>query len=217
MTPPNHTSDAELLRLTLAGDEAAFTTLFRRRQGGVYRFALHMGGSEALAEDVVQESFIVLIRDGRNFDPSRGSVAAYLYGIARNHVLRAFERERALVPLAEGGEVEEAAAPDLVAADDPLGDLTRGEMIEKLRQAVVALPAHYREVVVLCELHELSYAEAAAALGCAVGTVRSRLHRARAMLAAKLRDERRRAEAREGGAEAGEGGPKALRTARCFA
>lgn len=217
MTPPNNTSDAELLRLSLAGDEAAFTTLFRRRQGGVYRFALHMGGSEALAEDVVQESFIVLIRDGRNFDPSRGSVAAYLYGIARNHVLRAFERERALVPLAEGGGGEEAAAPDLVAADDPLGDLTRGEMLEKLRQAVVALPAHYREVVVLCELHELSYAEAAAALGCAVGTVRSRLHRARAMLAAKLRDEQRRAEAREGGAEAGGGGPKALRTARCFA
>ncbi|HEV3468961.1 MAG TPA: sigma-70 family RNA polymerase sigma factor [Pyrinomonadaceae bacterium] len=218
MTPPNNTSDAELLRLSLAGDEAAFTTLFRRRQGGVYRFALHMGGSEALAEDVVQESFIVLIRDGRNFDPSRGSVAAYLYGIARNHVLRAFERERALVPLAEGGGGEEAAAPDLVAADDPLGDLTRGEMLEKLRQAVVALPAHYREVVVLCELHELSYAEAAAALGCAVGTVRSRLHRARAMLAAKLRDERQRAEAaRGGGAEAGGGGPKALRTARCFA
>jgi RNA polymerase sigma-70 factor (ECF subfamily) len=220
MTPPNHTSDAELLRLTLAGDEAAFTALFRRRQGGVYRFALHMSGSEALAEDVVQEVFLVLVRDGRNFDPARGSVAAYLYGIARNHVLRAFERERALVPLPAGdGEGEGPAAPDLVAADDPLGDLTRGEMIEKLRQAVLALPAHYREVVVLCELHELSYAEAAAALDCAVGTVRSRLHRARAMLAAKLRDGRRREEAaREGGAEAAGGEtPQALRTARCFA
>jgi len=219
MTPPNTTSDAELLRLTLAGDEAAFTALFRRRQGGVYRFALHMSGSEALAEDVVQEAFIVLMRDGHNFDPSRGSVAAYLYGIARNHVLRAFERERTLVPLAaEEGEGE--TCPDLVASDDPLGDLTRGEMIERLRQAVLALPAHYREVVALCELQELSYAEAAAALDCAVGTVRSRLHRARAMLAAKLRERRTREEAAApaGGAEA-QGGepPPGLRTARCFA
>jgi RNA polymerase sigma-70 factor (ECF subfamily) len=219
MTPPNTTSDAELLRLTLAGDESAFTALFRRRQTGVYRFALHMSGSEALAEDVVQESFIVLMRDGHNFDPARGSVAAYLYGIARNHVLRAFERERALVPLDADGAGEEAVFPDLVAADDPLGDLTRGEMIEKLRQAVLALPAHYREVVALCELQELSYVEAAAALDCAVGTVRSRLHRARAMLAAKLRERRRREEAaREGGAGATGGeSPQTLRTARCFA
>lgn len=220
MTPPETTSDAELLRLTLAGDEAAFTSLFRRRQGGVYRFALHMSGSEAVAEDVVQEVFIVLMRDGRNFDPSRGSVAAYLYGIARNHVLRVFERERALVPLAaENGEGGDAPRADLVSADDPLGDLTRGEMIEKLRQAVLALPEHYREVVVLCELQELSYAEAAAALDCAVGTVRSRLHRARAMLSAKLRERRSREEAaREGGAAAPNGEtPQALRTARCFA
>src|SRR5919112_628372 len=153
MTPPNTTSDAELLRLTLAGDEQAFTALFRRRQAGVYRFALHMSGSEALAEDVVQEAFIVLMRDGRNFDPSRGSVAAYLYGIARNHVLRAFERERSLVPLdAGGGDSDEATHANLVAHFDPLGDLTRAESVEKLRQAVLALPAHYREVVVLCEL-----------------------------------------------------------------
>jgi RNA polymerase sigma-70 factor, ECF subfamily len=220
MTPPHTTSDAELLRLTLAGDESAFTALFRRRQAGVYRFALHMSGSEALAEDVVQESFMVLMRDGRNFDPSRGSVAAYLYGIARNHVLRAFERERALVPLgAEGGEGEESVFPDLVSADDPLGDLTRGEMIEKLRQAVLALPAHYREVVALCELQELSYAEAAAALDCAVGTVRSRLHRARAMLAAKLRERRSREEAALGGGAGATNDepPQTLRTARCFA
>ena len=220
MSPPEILSDAELLRRMLAGDESAFTALFRRRQAGVYRFALHMSGSEALAEDVVQEAFIALMRDGRNFDPARGSVAAYLYGIARNHVLRAFERERALVPLASGeGEGETGTPPDLVSADDPLGDLTRGEMIENLRLAVLALPAHYREVVVLCELRELSYVEAADALGCSVGTVRSRLHRARAMLAAKLRERRRLEEAaREGGAEAAGGETqRGLRTARCFA
>jgi RNA polymerase sigma-70 factor (ECF subfamily) len=219
-------TDADLLRLMLAGDEEAFTALYRRRQGGVYRFALQMSGSEAVAEDVVQETFMVLMRDGGNFDAGRGSVSAYLYGIARNHVLRAFDRERALVRFDD--EAEEGGEPpheNLVARPDPLGDLTRAESVEKLRQAVLALPAHYREVVVLCELHEMSYVEAAEALGCAVGTVRSRLHRARAMLAEKLRgrrEESHTAAAREGGAEFEGGGGaqapgQALRTARCFA
>ncbi len=218
-------TDADLLRLMLAGDEDAFTTLYRRRQGGVYRFALQMSGSEAVAEDVVQETFMVLMRDGGNFDSGRGSVSAYLYGIARNHVLRAFDRERALVRFEdeaeEGGELPHE---NLVARPDPLGDLTRAESVEKLRQAVLALPAHYREVVVLCELHEMSYVEAAESLGCAVGTVRSRLHRARAMLAEKLRGRREESPdaAREGGAEFEGGGTasapgQALRTARCFA
>jgi RNA polymerase sigma-70 factor (ECF subfamily) len=216
-------TDAELLRLSMAGDEDAFTALYRRRQGGVYRFALQMSGSEAVADDVVQETFMVLMRDAGNFDAARGSLAAYLYGIARNHVLRAFDRERALVRFEdeteEGGDVPHE---NLVARPDPLGDLTRAESVEKLRQAVLALPAHYREVVVLCELHEMSYQEAADSLGCAVGTVRSRLHRARAMLAEKLRGGREALAAREGGAEAdGAGGAPAqghtLRTARCYA
>jgi RNA polymerase sigma-70 factor (ECF subfamily) len=220
MSASQNPSDAELLRLMLAGDEDAFTALYRRRQGGVYRFALQMSGSEALAEDVVQEVFMVLMRDGGNFDSSRGSLAAYLYGIARNHVLRAFDRERSLVRFDDDAE-ESGDAPhaNLIVHQDPLGDLTRGEMVEKLRQAVLALPAHYREVVVLCELHEMSYAEAAAALDCAVGTVRSRLHRARAMLAEKVRGrERRETEAAQAETEAGgDGAAQALRTTRCFA
>src|SRR5919202_119617 len=172
MSGSQQQSDAELLRLMLAGDEEAFTALYRRRQGGVYRFALRMSGSEAVAEDVVQETFMVLMRDAANFDPARGSLAAYLHGIARNHVLRAFDRERAHVRF-----------------DD--------ETVEQLRQAVLALPSHYREVVVLCELHEMSYVEAAAALDCAVGTVRSRLHRARAMLSEKMRGRREAAAEKE--------------------
>ena len=69
---------------------------------------------------------------------------------------------------------------------DPLGDLTRAESIEALREAVLTLPVRYREAVVLCDLQEMTYADAAAAIGCAVGTVRSRLHRGRALLAVKL-------------------------------
>ena len=67
------------------------------------------------------------------------------------------------------------------------GDLAQNERVETLRKAVLALPPAYREVVVLCDLHERDYAETASALGCAIGTVRSRLHRARALLAEKMR------------------------------
>ena len=200
-------SDAELLQLMLAGDEEAFTTLYRRRQAGVYRFALQMSGSETIAEDVTQEVFMVLMRDGHHYDPERGSLAAFLYGVARNLVLRSFQRERFFVALREEtGDGESLTDERLIAHDDPLGDLTRNEMIGRVRDAVLALPAHYREVVVLCELHEMSYAEAATMLGCAVGTVRSRLHRGRALLIEKLRV-----------SESGDAASHTLNTARCFA
>jgi RNA polymerase sigma-70 factor (ECF subfamily) len=216
-------TDAELLRLMMAGDEEAFTALYRRRQGGVYRFALQMSGSEAVADDVVQETFMVLMRDAGNFDAARGTLSAYLYGIARNHVLRVFDRERALVRFDDETEDGwDVPHENLISRPDPLGDLTRAEAVEKLMQAVLALPCHYREVVVLCDLHEMSYVEAADALGCAVGTVRSRLHRARAMLAEKMRGRRgSEASAREVEVEGGGGDGalegRALRTARCFA
>jgi RNA polymerase sigma-70 factor (ECF subfamily) len=182
-------SDGELLRLVSAGDEEAFVTLYRQRQGGVYRFALQMSGSVTIAEDVTQEVFMVLMRDSHGYDATRGSLAAYLYGIARNHVLRCLDRNRPFVPMADGEADEAAGAIDeqLVAQDDPLGELARNETIAAVRQAILALPSHYREVVALCDLHELSYNEAAEILGCAVGTVRSRLHRARALLVERLR------------------------------
>src|SRR5215510_2953169 len=207
MTQPATPSDLDLLRLMMAGDEDAFTQLYRRRQAGVYRFALQMSGSEALAEDVTQEVFIVLIREAARYDPDRGSLAAYLYGIARNHVLRRLEQDRPLVQMAESNDEPDAtASPGTIAGDNPLDDLTRNEMIDALRNSILALPAHYREVVVLCDLHEMSYVDAAKVVGCAVGTVRSRLHRARALLIEKLRagNDRSRAE--------GE-----VKPARCFA
>jgi RNA polymerase sigma-70 factor (ECF subfamily) len=190
---PEH-SDEELLRLTAAGDGDAFAALYRRRQAGIYRFALQMCGSAGIAEDVTQEVFMTLVRDSRMYDPARGTLASYLYGVARNQVLRRLEKERHFVAMTDE-TAEDGGTPlatQLVAGDDPLAELTRSELIDTVRQAVLALPVHYREVVVLCELHEMSYAEAATALGCAVGTVRSRLHRARALLVERLRETRQR-------------------------
>jgi RNA polymerase sigma-70 factor, ECF subfamily len=185
---PSHTSDQDLLKRALGGDEDSFTTLYRRRQGHVYRFALQMSGRPSLAEEVTQEVFLTVMRDAGRFDPGRGSLLAYLYGIARNHVLRCLERDRPYVQIQDEPESD---GSQWTAHEDTLGDLTRGETIESVRQAVLALPANFREVVVLCDLHEMTYVEAAAVLGCVVGTVRSRLHRARGMLLEKLKATKR--------------------------
>jgi RNA polymerase sigma-70 factor, ECF subfamily len=169
-------SDEKLLGRMLEGDEEAFTTLYRRRQGPVYRFALHMTGSTGIAEDVTQEVFLVLLENGRRFDGSRGPLLSFLYGIARNRVLSRIEKERAAEPVVE----------DYAGHEDLLEDLTRRETVEQVRRAVLSLPNAYREAVVLCDLENVSYEDAAAALECPVGTVRSRLSRGRAMLAQKL-------------------------------
>ena len=169
----------------LGGCAESFAALYDRRQAGVYRFALRMTGSEAFAEDVTQDVFLALMREGCQFDPVRGSVKSYLYGMARHRVLRRLERERAHVAIEdEGGESFDEMKS---AADDPFADLARGELVSLVRQAVLSLPAHFREVIVLCHLQEMNYAEAAEVVSCPVGTVRSRLARAREMLTGKLR------------------------------
>src|SRR5262245_44849930 len=188
MTKPMVPGDAELLRLMVAGDEQAFTTLYARYKGLGYRFALLMSGQTSVAEEVTQEVFLALLRNGRRYDPSRGSLKSYLCGAARNQVLLLLEKERPYVQLVEeSGEGEPVPIAQLISADDPLGDCARNEANRLVRQAVLALPARYREVIVLCEFQELSYAEAALALDCPVGTVNSRLHRGHALLLKKLR------------------------------
>jgi RNA polymerase sigma-70 factor (ECF subfamily) len=175
-------SDGDLLRLLSVGDEKAFLEFYRRHQGVVFRFALQMSGKTEIAEEVTQDVFVVVMNSAARYDSERGSVAAFLYGIARNFVLRALERERPYLTV-----LDDPAAAEAIAEDDTFGELVQNERIETLRRAVLALPPAYREVVVLCDLHERDYAEAASALGCAIGTVRSRLHRARALLGEKMR------------------------------
>jgi RNA polymerase sigma-70 factor (ECF subfamily) len=188
MDLPDKTSDGDLLKRMLAGDEEAFVCLYRRHQSKVYKFALQMSGSDSIAEDVTQEVFMMLMREGENYDQARGAVSAYLYGVARNFVLRKLNKESRFVTIdEETNENEIYAQEKFTSLSDPLDDLTRKEMLETLRQAILALPAHYREVVVFCDLHEMSYAEVAEVLDCAIGTVRSRLSRARTLLTEKLR------------------------------
>ena len=168
-------SDEQLWEEARKGNEHSFTLLYHARQGAIYRFALHMSGNPALAEDITQEVFLALFEKGHRYDPARGSLLAFLYGIARHRILRRLQ------DTAGDGVSEEFAADS-----DPFEDLTRREAIEAVRRAVLSLPLTYREAVVLFDLEGASYEEAAAALDCPVGTVRSRLSRGRAMLARKL-------------------------------
>ncbi|HET7219779.1 MAG TPA: RNA polymerase sigma factor [Vicinamibacterales bacterium] len=174
--------DGELLTRIARGDAESLAAFFRRHHGDVYRFALHMTASQAAADDVTQETFLAVMRDAARYEPGRATATAWLCGIARNFVRRRFERDRPFQPLDDIADDEHLVDGDA----DPLGDLRRAERVEAVRRAVLSLPIRYREAVVLCDLQELSYVDAAEALGCAVGTVRSRLHRGRALLASKL-------------------------------
>ena len=181
----NEQTDEQLLALALDGNEEAFTALYRRRQGPVYRFALRMSGSPQVAEEVTQDVFVFLLQRGRGFDPERGAVGAYLFGVARNYVRRAMEKSHSEAAMTSPAENEEEF---LVTDSDPVEGIARSQTSKAVWKAVLSLPEHYREAVVLCDLQELSYADAAAALGCAIGTIRSRLHRAHEMLVRKLQN-----------------------------
>lgn len=184
---PANLSDEGLLRRMLAGEGAAFTQLYQRWQGQVYRFALRLSGSVELAEDVTQDVFLTLMRDGGRYT-GRGSFAAYLLAMARHSTFRRLQRERRFVALETDDDDDDPSHLGACAAGtaDPLEDFSKHEMMEAVRQAVLGLPLHYREVVLLCHLHELSYAEAAEVIGCEIGTVCSRLYRARALLSKSL-------------------------------
>jgi RNA polymerase sigma-70 factor (ECF subfamily) len=172
-------SDEALIAAVAAGDREAFGALYRRRRPDVYRFALHMTGRPAAAEDVAQDVFLAVIHEARRFQAGRSGVVPWLLGIARNHARRRLA-ERRHDPLPDARD-----EPPIVA--DPGEGLDRRRRVVRLRRALGCLPVAYREAVVLCDLQELTYEEAAAAAGCAIGTVRSRLHRGRALLAKTLK------------------------------
>jgi RNA polymerase sigma-70 factor, ECF subfamily len=174
--------DDELISRIAGGDREAFGLLYRRYRNDVYRFAAHVSGSAAVADDVVQDVFVAVIEDASGYRANRSGVLPWLLGIARNHVRR-WRSQRPVQPL-PGDETP--AGRELAVRPDPLVDISMQRNTTALRRALLELPVRYRETIVLCDLQELSYVDAAHALGCAVGTVRSRLHRGRALLARRL-------------------------------
>lgn len=187
--------DAELLRRAAEGDESAFAEFYNRHNGAIYRFAVHMTGSPDSAADVTQEAFLLLVREPAAYDPARGEALPFLYGVARNFVRQVLSRDSRFVSLpqampvvaASNGHASQFTPEDPSSALDAWESLSLQESIWRLRQAILSLPTHYREVVTLCDLEGKSYSEAAGLLECPVGTVRSRLNRARDLLLQKLR------------------------------
>jgi RNA polymerase sigma-70 factor (ECF subfamily) len=178
--------DDVLLRRAAKGDDDAFTLVYRRHQAALYRFALRMTGSAWGSEEIVQDVFMTLMREPKKYDAERGPLAAYLFGIARNRVMKHLERLPREVPLDDESEQGVRNGIRVVNPTTPMHWVEQQERARQVRAAVLDLPAEFREAVVLCELEELSYEEAAQMIGCPIGTIRSRLHRGRALLLAKL-------------------------------
>jgi RNA polymerase sigma-70 factor (ECF subfamily) len=190
MPPTPALSDLDLLRQTQAGTASAFAALYRRHQGALYRFALLRSGSSDTAADTVQEVFMGLLAGRFAFDPLRGQLPHFLFGVARNLILRHEEargRHVALPGIDDGDDEPELASE----AAEPLGRLLCNEAAEHVRRALALLPPHYRDCLILYEMHELSYLEIAHICQVDVGTVRSRLSRGRAALAKRLAAHRR--------------------------
>jgi RNA polymerase sigma-70 factor, ECF subfamily len=181
----NMLPELSLLARMKQGDEEAFVALYRRHKDAVYRFALLFTGSSAAAADVTQEAFLHFMTRPETFDPTRGSIAGWLCGVARNLARReAGSREVATDPEALS---DDAHLPEsMIERDTPIERLLRNEALESVRAAIAALAPHYRDVLVLCEFSEMSYAETAQVCGIDIGTVRSRLSRARSQLAERL-------------------------------
>ena len=177
--------EARELRSALSGDEAAFTALYRRHRAAVYRFAWLLTGSAAQAADITQDVFVELLSASSGYDAARGSLAAYLCGIARFRAYRAMDTRMQSV---DGFDalVEAHAAHDAPAL--PSDRLERSRALQTLYDAIRRLPPIFRDVLILVELQEMSYADTAAIAGIELGTVRSRLSRAKARLAQLLKE-----------------------------
>jgi len=178
--------DEELLRRSAKGDEDAFTVLYRRHADVLYRFAFRMTGSSWGAEEIVQDVFMTLVREPGKYDAERGTLPAFLFGIARNKIMKYNERLPREISLVERQEDGSGGGLTLRDSFTPAMWAEQRERLEKVRAAVMELPIEFRETVVLCELEEMSYDQAARVLDCPIGTIRSRLHRGRALLLAKL-------------------------------
>ena len=148
--------------------DADFQVVFDSHKEAVHRFAWRMCGSAAAAEDITQDTFVVFLRRPERFDPARGTLRSFLLGVARNLALKHWRKEHRFAPLDDDAVV--------VAA---LLDFDRGDIGDIVGRAVRALPPLQREVVILAEYEDLSLADIARAVDADVGTVKSRLHRAR--------------------------------------
>lgn len=172
-------ADAELLRRAVAGNHAAFGDLFDRHAPAIYNFCLRRSGDRTAAEDLVSATFLHAWRRRADVVLDHDSLLPWLYGVAANltsrHIrgARRYEAARARLP---------RPALEADPADDVAVRLDEGRRAGRVSEAIASLPERDQDLLVLCAWQGFSYREAALALGVPVGTVRSRLSRARGRL-----------------------------------
>lgn len=179
---PERIKDELLLQRAGEGDQAAFQELYERHRLPVFRFAYRLLGSIETAEDLTHDCFLSLIRRPGSFDPERASLRTYLFAAARNLAMKHFRR------LGREGSLDELTEAQVASSkQEPLRRVLREELVNQVRDAVLALPPLQREAVVLFEYEDLSLSEIAAITQSDVGAVKARLHRAREGLRRMLR------------------------------
>ncbi len=175
--------DTECMSRLANGDANAVRELYQRHGRALLRFSSAMCRSRQAAEDMVHDTFVALMRERISFDPAQGTVFGYLCGVLRHRVSRHFRQQRRWVALDAGNDGSGAYPAD---SGGPADEIARSEITAAFRRAMLELPLQHREVIALCDLEELPYTTVAGILDCPVGTVRSRLHRARALLTIRL-------------------------------
>lgn len=172
--------DLDLLRRMRAGDASAMSALYQRHQAPLFRFSVLRAGSSDIAADVVQDVFIALIEGKLAFDPMRGSLSSFLYGVARNFLLKRDEAARRYVSMTRESDEDNYDHEIEDSAPTPIERLLASERAERVREALAQIAPHYRDVLILYEMQDMSYVEIADICHIDIGTVRSRLSRARA-------------------------------------
>ncbi|WP_431288304.1 RNA polymerase sigma factor [Roseateles chitinivorans] len=179
---PTHAAASEaLVRRLRQGDAGALEPLYRSESPGVYRYALALCGQSDLAADAMQEAFVQFAGRPEGWDPGRGPLGAYLAGVARHHLLARWRD----LPVAHDEDADERHQDP---ADAPEQQLVRAQDQARVWAALQTLPWTFREAIVLVDLQERAYAEAARIAGVELNTLRTRLHRGRARLLAALQD-----------------------------
>lgn len=171
-------TDEELVRRAQRGDRAAFDELVVRHRARVYAVALRLTRNAADAEDALQDTFLNAYRALGGFG-GRARVSTWLYRIAANAAYDVINRRHGRDQALDDGAYEPAAPGDSFA---------QSAQRQVLEQALATLPDEFREAVVLCDIAGLGAGEAAELLGVPAGTVKSRVFRARALLAVALRE-----------------------------
>lgn len=176
-------NDSELIQKALGGDSAAFGDLVRRYQDRLYNSMCKLLRDATEAEDVVQETWVLTVRKLHTFQ-GKSKFYTWLYRIARNVSATRRRRKR------DVGSIDRASddAPLQLPSNDPAPDerMRRSERIQQLYQALDRLSDEHQEILVLREIDGLDYEEIAEVLELPIGTVRSRLHRARGQLKEQL-------------------------------